>query len=292
MIGKLSIIVPVYNSEKYLDKCIKSIIEQTYNNLELILVDDGSIDNSPRICDNYACIDKRVKVIHTNNNGVSTARNIGLKMATGEYLTFVDSDDCLCTKDSYKVAMEKFSLNFVDVVIYGNIVTNENGNFINNQFPGKAGVYDSGNAIRAIIWDNIKFGGGYPWNKIWRRESLKEAYYFDKDLFAYEDKVWTLQNLQNVRSVYVMKECLYQYIQREGSLSRNTEEKNSIILNGLLAYDRIVEFYEHEHQVKWKKQALLKKISIMVEQLFLAQKMNNNKMIYELKSGSSGVMVG
>lgn len=90
---KVSIIVPVYNAEQYLDRCIESILSQTFSDFELILVDDGSYDNCPAICDNYAAQDKRVKVIHKNNGGVSTARNQGIEIAAGDYLMFIDSDD-------------------------------------------------------------------------------------------------------------------------------------------------------------------------------------------------------
>jgi len=89
----ISIIVPVYNVEKYLESCLESIINQTYKNLEIILVDDGSTDESGNICDKYANKDKRIKVIHKKNGGLSDARNIGIKESTGKYLTFVDSDD-------------------------------------------------------------------------------------------------------------------------------------------------------------------------------------------------------
>ena len=92
---KISIIIPVYNVEKYIRKCVDSILSQTYKNLEIILVDDGSLDNCGKICDQYAKIDNRVVVIHKQNGGLSSARNIGIEKATGEYLMFVDSDDSL-----------------------------------------------------------------------------------------------------------------------------------------------------------------------------------------------------
>ena len=89
----ISIVVPIYNVEKYLDDCIKSIIGQTYKNIEIILVDDGSTDRSGEVCENYAKYDKRIKVIHKENGGLSDARNEGLKIANGQYITFIDSDD-------------------------------------------------------------------------------------------------------------------------------------------------------------------------------------------------------
>lgn len=90
---KISVIVPVYNVEKYLDRCVSSIVNQTYKNLEIILIDDGSADTSPALCDNWAHHDDRIRVIHKNNGGVSSARNAGLQSATGDFITFVDSDD-------------------------------------------------------------------------------------------------------------------------------------------------------------------------------------------------------
>ena len=90
-----SIIVPVYNASKYLKKCVDTIISQTYENIEVILIDDGSTDNSGKICDQYSINDKRVKVIHKKNEGVSIARETGVKLATGEYISCIDSDDCV-----------------------------------------------------------------------------------------------------------------------------------------------------------------------------------------------------
>ena len=90
---KVSVIVPVYNVEKYLDECVNSIINQSYSNLEIILVDDGSSDTSGQKCDTYKAVDNRIKVIHKKNGGLSDARNVGIEIATGEYISFIDSDD-------------------------------------------------------------------------------------------------------------------------------------------------------------------------------------------------------
>ena len=98
MNGLISVIIPVYNVEKYLDECILSVLNQSYENLEIILVDDGSTDSSPQICDKYASLDKRVRVVHKGNGGLSSARNAGLDVATGECVTFLDSDDCIAPK--------------------------------------------------------------------------------------------------------------------------------------------------------------------------------------------------
>ena len=98
----ISVIIPVYNVEKYLRKCLDSILKQTYKDVEIILVDDGSKDASGAICDEYANTDVRIKVLHKENGGVSSARNVGLCLATGEYVTFIDADDCVAGWQNFK----------------------------------------------------------------------------------------------------------------------------------------------------------------------------------------------
>ena len=113
---KISVIVPVYNTEKYLYRCIDSIRMQTYKDLEIILVDDGSLDHCPDICDKYAQFDDRIIVVHKNNEGVATARNVGLDIATGDYITFVDSDDYI-KSTMYQAMMEKVEQYDCDVIM-------------------------------------------------------------------------------------------------------------------------------------------------------------------------------
>ena len=105
----ITVVVPIYNVEDYLNKCIESIVNQTYKNLEIILVDDGSPDNSPKMCDDWAKKDKRIKVIHKENGGVSSARNIGIDKSKGEWITFVDADDWIektYIEDMYNISIE------------------------------------------------------------------------------------------------------------------------------------------------------------------------------------------
>ena len=123
--GKVSIIVPIYNVEKYLSKCIESILSQTYKNIEIILVDDGSPDNSPQICDEYAKKDDRIIVIHKANGGVSLARNAGIDIATGKYIGFVDPDDYI-ENNMYELMMNKIEEYQANIVICGYDYINEN----------------------------------------------------------------------------------------------------------------------------------------------------------------------
>ena len=114
----ISVIVPVYNVENYLPRCLDSIINQTYTNLEILLVDDGATDNSGKLCDEYAQKDNRIRVFHKENGGVSSARNMGLDNATGEYIAFVDSDDYI-DKCMYEIMLNSSVQNNADIVVCG-----------------------------------------------------------------------------------------------------------------------------------------------------------------------------
>lgn len=112
---KISIIIPVYNVEKYLDECVQSVVNQSYKNLEIILVDDGSTDNCPQMCDNYALQDSRIKIVHKANGGLSDARNAGIDVATGTYIGFVDSDDCIL-ENMYEELLSVMDYSNADIV--------------------------------------------------------------------------------------------------------------------------------------------------------------------------------
>ena len=121
----VSVIVPVYKVEKYLNRCVNSILNQTYKDLEVILVDDGSPDSCPEICDGYAQKDKRVKVIHKENGGQGSARNSGLDVARGEYILFVDSDDYIA-KNLIEITLQKAERFDADMVIFDYASVDEN----------------------------------------------------------------------------------------------------------------------------------------------------------------------
>ena len=118
---KVSIIIPIYNVEKYLRKCVDSVICQTYKNLEIILVDDGSPDSCPEICDSYVDLDSRIKVIHKQNGGLSDARNTGIDMSSGEYITFVDSDDYI-ENDMIEILISTLEENHCDISTCNNLI--------------------------------------------------------------------------------------------------------------------------------------------------------------------------
>ena len=172
---KVSIIVPVYNVEKYIHKCINSILSQTYKNLEIILVDDGSPDNCGKICDEYASNDNRIRVIHQKNCGVSTARNNALHKSTGDFIMFVDSDDYL-EISAIEDCINYLKTNNCDILIFNwydiyfhNKTTHKKAKKIILSKP-----ISTQSLYTAILWDKIP---SYPWNKIYKKELWENIYF-------------------------------------------------------------------------------------------------------------------
>lgn len=211
----ISIIVPVFNSEKGIDRCIKSILSQTYSDLELILIDDGSSDRSAGICKQYEKKDPRVHLVQQENRGVSAARNRGLALAKGEYLQFVDSDDYIACSMCEKLVthIEKSG---ADVVICGH--TELLGDVKDVRLPRIEGkVYLK--ELRQIYPEIFeKFILNSPCNKLYRKCKLIED--FPEDISLGEDLIFNLHNLKNMESVFFLKESLYFYVTHSESLNR------------------------------------------------------------------------
>lgn len=180
---KVSVVIPVYNTEKYLKRCIDSVISQSYNNLEILIVDDGSTDGSSSICDSIAESDSRVKVIHQINGGLSAARNAGINSSTGDYICFLDSDDYYCP-DIIKQAVNEAE-NGCDCVIWGYIAK-----FDDNSADDKIYAQDYFKFIKGenCFTGEITSALGYAWNKLYNADKLKnQTDGFEKGLWMIED---------------------------------------------------------------------------------------------------------
>lgn len=218
----ISVVVPIYNTEKYLDECIESILNQTYKDIELILIDDGSTDKSGEICDKYKSQDKRVMVAHTPNRGMIMARREGVMRAKSPYVTFVDSDDYI-NKYSYECAVEEMNME-VDVICFGLRKFWENGDEISIPLCFSVGIYEK-NEIEEIIYPQLIWPqekGILPslCTKIFKRKLLVEQCEKIKDLdIAYAEDVITFYPiLKKVRNVSIRKEIFYNY---RGSVANN-----------------------------------------------------------------------
>ncbi|MBQ9936950.1 MAG: glycosyltransferase [Oscillospiraceae bacterium] len=209
----ISVIISVYNVEKYLRRCIDSVINQTYKDLEIILVDDGSIDDCGKICDEYKVKDDRVKVIHKENGGVSSARNAGLDIATGSYIAFVDSDDYVAPEMYAKLYSEAVQ-NKYDVVEC-NIVFDYASGKQHKYCLKEREFYSYQEMIRAIFERYMLASAS---NKIYKREVIADVR-FKKDITIAEDLLFNSISLKKAKSVKVLEEGLYYYYQREDSVS-------------------------------------------------------------------------
>lgn len=233
----ISIIIPVYKVEKYLEKCIQSVINQTYENLQIILVDDGSPDNCGKICDEYAKKDHRIEVIHKSNGGLSDARNKGLEIAKGEYIGFVDSDDYI-ESDMYEVLYNLLKQYNVDVSIC-NFYTVSQGKIAIKNADNGIKEYNRIEILKEILLDNnIQ---SYAWNKLYKKELFNEIKYPVGK--KYEDIGTTFYLLEKCNKVVVTGKPEYYYINRQDSIVNNVTETTIIDYIELIMqrYDYIEE---------------------------------------------------
>ena len=226
---KVSVIIPVYNVKEYVEKCVETVIKQTYSNLEIILVDDGATDGSGEICDKLACKDQRIEVIHKKNGGLSDARNAGLKVVTGEYYLFVDSDDWISV-NMVKRLVDCAEKEDADIVCCGffDVMKDEIINIPDNLDVQNLNREE---ALKSILEGQIR---DYAWNKIYKRQVFDGlSYPVGRN---YEDMATTYKAFLKAQKVSVLSESLYYYIQREGSIS-NSENKYKILKN---KYDALI----------------------------------------------------
>lgn len=212
---KISVIVPVYNVAPFLDQCISSILRQTYTNLEIILVDDGSTDKSGKMCDKIALSDSRIKVIHKLNGGLSDARNAGLAIASGQYIGFVDSDDWI-SKDMYEKLYKHLYKTQSDISACGvEMFWPDN---VTKPLTSKYDkILENKEAMEAIICEReLK----QPvWYKLYKSELIKECL-FEKGKY-HEDVFWSYQVIAKAKRICVFSELLYHYRQRNNSIMGN-----------------------------------------------------------------------
>ena len=243
MNDKVSIIIPIYNGEKYISRCITSILEQKYNNIELILVNDGSTDKTKEICAHFVEKDNRIRLLNKENQGVSKARNSGLGIATGDFITFIDIDDYI-VPGMISTALQYLKENNADVVIYGwkrNYVNKNQSEDILEEFEI---IEEQQVVIRRILESYSACGGGYPWNKMWRRSAIKTMQMFDESLFYFEDLEWVVRMMLQVKRIVICPECLYQYIIHEGSVSTDSSRAEAKELSYHKALKKIIDNLE------------------------------------------------
>ena len=208
----ISVIVPVYKVEAYLDRCVQSIVDQTYANLEIILVDDGSPDRCPQMCDKWAKRDNRIRVIHKENGGLSDARNAGMQAASGTYIAFVDSDDWIgnaFVENLYNAAEE----NDCAVVGCAFQMTDQTDCKEITQDTKKPRIINRDTAVRDLIDDRIR---QVVWNKLYKRELIQNIPFVKGKL--HEDEFWSYQVLTQTNRYAEIDSVGYYYFQRTESI--------------------------------------------------------------------------
>ena len=216
MAESVSVIVPIYKTEKYLRKCIDSIVNQTYRELEIILVDDGSPDTSGQICDEYASCDPRIKVVHKKNGGLSDARNAGLNICSGTYVMFCDSDDWI-EPDTINIAVDEMKKSNAELVVWG-----YSADFVDTEerlencsiclanekiYVGNAEGLKSNNVMGLL---------GYAWNKLYRKSLLyKHSIMFEKGVSLVEDILFNAQVIKYCNLISIIDYAGTHYVQRK-----------------------------------------------------------------------------
>ena len=206
---KISVIVPVYKTEGLLDRCVESIVGQTYKNLEIILVDDGSPDNCPAMCDEWAEKDSRIRVIHKENGGVSSARNAALDIATGDYIGFVDSDDWI-ELEMYSSLIQKISESGKNIALCSYYAVEISGERYECRCVVDKEVLDKDDYFRFIV---LGGDGGYIWNRLYDADILKEVR-FDEDIWYSEDLLFNFKTAQKSNGAAILDKIEYNYVQK------------------------------------------------------------------------------
>ena len=224
---KISVIVPIYNVEQYVEKCVQSILGQIYSNLELILVDDGSTDNSSTLCDRLAKTDNRIKVVHKENGGLSDARNTGLDVATGDYIGFVDGDDYI-DSDMYQILVENLEKYDADISCCRYTCVWETGEEKPVGNTGAINVYHGLEALKEYIYG--KTMDPFVWNKLYKAELIngEKQLRFIKGILG-EDNPFVTELLKKEYTVVLAGESKYNYLQqRKGAITNSKISQRKI----------------------------------------------------------------
>lgn len=240
----ISAIVPVYNSEKDLRRCLDSLINQTYQNLEIILIDDGSIDSSGAICDEYAAKDNRIVCVHQPNGGVSKARNRGLSMAHGDYVNFPDSDDYLDV-DAYEYLMARMEEHDCDAVNFETFVTYPDHETAHKLPEKYYGLFDTEGAHAVML-----AGEPFCCNKLYARH-LVDGLQFREDIFRGEDSLFAHFALDRAEKVWFDERPLYHYVQSEESACRGVFRPSQ--LSAVRLYDAYKPLYQKKYPALYQQ---------------------------------------
>lgn len=240
----ISVIIPCYNAEKTVEKCLKSVIQQLFTDLEIIIVDDGSTDSTLKICEEFQNKDERIKIITQTNYGVSKARNEGVKLATGEYVCFVDSDDWVepnyCSELLNLLVTENADISIIEASY-----EDESGQVIFEKPTSKENVFEGKRALILLLEDQVI--QSHPWGKLYKTKYLKDIS-FPENLKCFEDYSTLFKIFDKAEKVVRSDEKLYHYIQLEDSLSHDLSPETAYYF--YLAIVEVFSFWQNKNDLK------------------------------------------
>ena len=235
----ISVIVPVYNVKPYVSRCIDSILKQTYTDIEILLIDDGSTDGSGIICEEYSKTDTRVHVIHIENHGVSYARNIGMENSNGEYIAFIDADDWIESNMFTRLseALEKADAD-IAICKEKKVIEKADGSYEYNFSKRWQDISQDTLIDKTDLYNKVYIENGVVWNKLFRRAAIKEIR-FDVNLHYGEDFIFLLDVLECTKNAVIVPDELYfYYVNRKGNVVSSIDERSlELISNGIRAYN-------------------------------------------------------
>jgi len=280
---KISVIIPVYNTKDYLVKCLTSVCQQTYKNLEIICIDDGSTDGSEKIVDEFAANDKRIIAIHKQNGGESSARNEGLRHANGEYIGFLDCDDWI-EMPMYEELLNDLLDNGTDMSACGYCL-DENGfcRFVKNDLPVEKGIWSQKQLLKYVYRRDAYRGvTGYIWCKLYKTNILKYKngnwIYFNENLQIGGDILYFSQVALNTKSVIYRNNPYYHYCQRNDSTVHLRDESKMVdwAKAYLLVINNFVQHHVSEEILRWIKRFLVYRAEVLAK---LAYENKNTKVL-------------
>ena len=254
---QISVIIPVYNTKKYLERCFESLRSQTYSSFQAILVDDGSLDGSGALCDLYAQMDKRFQVIHKENAGPSRARNCALDVAMGDYVFFLDSDDYL-SEDAFQIMVDH--IDAADMVCCAYTRVDEDERICSKQFSVPSGVLNRKEMLHLLLYEDRYGFVGYLFPKLYKRQIIQTNHLrFEESLKHNEDRVFVAAYVLHSRDVCFGTEGTYFYRQREDSLvhSVGASKFSRDCLHELFGFEKMKDLFASEYKEEWYRTSRL-----------------------------------
>lgn len=269
----ISIIIPVYNACEYLDKCIRSVLRQTYTNIEVILINDGSTDKSSELCEWFAQQDDRIKVLHKENEGVSAARNAGINMATGDFIAFVDADDFIF-QNMYEEMYDAMERENADLVISG--IVFDNGIRRHKFCKSIYAVYDNNSLMEAYLTE--PYINHVVWNKLYKKELLREIRF--ASIRRNEDVMFTVEMLTHVKKAVYLNACYYIQCIRPNSMERSRFDNSDLLLLQAIEFRQMVIQARYPQFYEYVRYDYVKTLMSLMKRILVQHEYKSNKAQY------------